>query len=305
MTGTLGQTSWTSLSDPNSTYFKNTLREPNMVNENKIYFDDEDPAAVALFVGWLYRGSIPEVAAMEKKIRYSIPPGSSVPPESTLNGNTAPGKVPHIMNGQASPKLPATPTLPATSKPAVQTFMSPSTTSLSPLGKISQTPTPVFGHPRQNTSNALPPASLPNASATPNPASSRDPEREALQLALLHLCLFTAKPQWPDPFNLAIESYCRIVAARVIPPDQVELAYKYTTPHVLPLREYIIDHISQQPNGEIGHLVYMSLAKKCPDLMSDLFQRLRFPATIARYGFAENCLINPYKKYHMRDAVDG
>ncbi|KAM3070054.1 hypothetical protein ACMFMF_008404 [Clarireedia jacksonii] len=201
-----------------STYFKNTLREPNMVNENKIYFDDEDPAAVALFVGWLYRGSIPEVAAMEKKIRYSIPPGSSVPPESTLNGNTAPGKVPHIMNGQASPKLPATPTLPATSKPAVQTFMSPSTTSLSPLGKISQTPTPVFGHPRQNTSNALPPASLPNASATPNPASSRDPEREALQLALLHLCLFTAKPQWPDPFNLAIESYCRIVAARVIPP---------------------------------------------------------------------------------------
>jgi hypothetical protein len=90
-----------------STYFRDILRGSNIGNKSKVYFDDDDPAAVALFVGWLYRGTIPGVAEMEMKIQTPVSSNSSVPSGSTSNGRNVPLELPYTMDGQVGLKPPA------------------------------------------------------------------------------------------------------------------------------------------------------------------------------------------------------
>jgi hypothetical protein len=174
------------------------------------------------------------------------------------------------------------------------------TSSPSSLSQLAPKSTSAFSCPRQTTLLISPPVSDSKALAAPKAAISPDPEQNTFQSALLRLCLFAAKLQWPAIFNQAIESYCRIVDTQVIPIDEVELAYKRTANHVLPLREYIIDHISEKAGGD-GHMNYLLTAMTYPELMSDLFRKLRFPASTTGNGNAEDRAINPYKKYHMRE----
>jgi hypothetical protein len=104
-----------------SAFFRRVFNRLDVENKNTIHFDKPNPPAIALFVEWIYRGKIPGVAEMEKKIQLSLSSGSSVPSRSTSNGNSVPGELPHNRLDQAALERPAPlePPVPLEQVPAI------------------------------------------------------------------------------------------------------------------------------------------------------------------------------------------